>query len=310
MTYILMDVGGTQIKAQAYVEGSSPCTSGITVFDANSRSVKSEIFEKFAGIIDSLLIRLPGAEQRLDGIGMAFPGPFDYENGISLMHGIGKYDAIYGCNIRQELKKIRPKLIPVDLPFVFLHDVEAFALGKVRFGDASQSSRVLFVCIGTGAGSAFCENGLIIKEPVNGVPKNGWIYNTAYREGIIDDYVSVRGLEKISERFFEKVLDGAALSILCNQGDSRALAVYSEFGEDVAQALAPFLLSFKPNTLVLGGQISKSFCYFSTALEKLCFELGIKIAISFNTSESILKGLMSVLTESRARSRNDIEEGF
>ena len=41
---------------------------------------------------------------------MAFPGPFDYEQGISLMKGLNKYDQIYGMKIPQELRKRRREL--------------------------------------------------------------------------------------------------------------------------------------------------------------------------------------------------------
>lgn len=297
MAYVLMDVGGTQIKAQACY-GAAPSPGEITVFDAKSGCEKYEIFRNFTGIIRSLLSGLPAEDQKLSGIGMAFPGPFDYKNGISLMKGLGKYDAIYGCDIRRELKAFLPQLITDDIPFVFLHDVEAFAMGEIRFGAAVNSRRAIHLCIGTGAGSAFTENGAVLKEPTNAMPENGWIYNTAFRDGIIDDYVSVRGLAKISGRFFDSAPDGAALAELCSQGDSRAQKVFSEFGTDVCEAVGPFLKSFKPDTLVLGGQISKSFCRFGKALEELCDELNIKIAVSHNTSESILKGLRSVLAES------------
>lgn len=296
MAYVLMDVGGTQIKAQACYE-AAPLSDKITVFDAKSGCGKDEIFLNFAEIIRSLLSELPVNDQKLSGIGMAFPGPFDYKNGVSLMRGLGKYDAIYGYGIRQEIRALLSQLITDDVPFTFLHDVEAFALGEIRFGAAVKSRRAIHLCIGTGAGSAFTENGAVLKEPTEAMPENGWIYNSTFRDGIIDDYVSVRGLSRISGRFFDSAPDGAALAELCNKGDSRALKVFSEFGNDVCEALEPFLKSFRPDTLVLGGQISKSFCRFGRALEELCDDLNIKIAVNCNTSESILKGLRSVLAE-------------
>jgi Transcriptional regulator/sugar kinase len=297
VAYVLIDVGGTQIKARACYK-TSPFSGGITVFDAKSGCEKDEIFRNFAEIIRLLLSELPVGDQKLSGVGMAFPGPFDYKNGISLMRGLGKYDAIYGCDIRQEIKALLSLLITDDVPFAFLHDVEAFAVGEIRFGAAVKSRRAIHLCIGTGAGSAFTENGAVLKEPTEAMPENGWIYNTAFRDGIIDDYVSVRGLARISGRFFDSVPDGAALAEFCSRGDSRALKVFSEFGKDVCEALRPFIKSFKPDTLVLGGQISKSFFRFSKALEELCDERNIKIAVSHNTSESIMKGLWSVLAES------------
>ena len=41
---------------------------------------------------------------------MAIPGPFDYENGISRMQGLNKYDAIYGIPLEREIKARVPEL--------------------------------------------------------------------------------------------------------------------------------------------------------------------------------------------------------
>ena len=87
------------------------------------------------------------------GAGFAFPGPFDYKNGISLMKEINKYDSIYGVSIETEIKKKLPIL--QKIPFKFLHDIEAFALGEYYFGLDAKPNRVFCLCIGTGTGSAF-----------------------------------------------------------------------------------------------------------------------------------------------------------
>ncbi len=297
MAYVLMDVGGTQIKAQTYL--NSAFSGEISVYNAKSGGGKEEIFRNFAEIIRTQLAALPAGEQSLSGVGMAFPGPFDYRNGVSLMQGLGKYDAIYGCSIPQEIKALLPQLTG-DVPFVFLHDVEAFAIGEVRFGAAANSRRAIHLCIGTGAGSAFTENGIVLKKAAKGVPENGWIYNTPFRGSIIDDYVSVRGLASISGRYFENAPDGAALATLCEKGDFRAENVFAEFGKDVCDALAPFLKEFQPDTLVLGGQISKSFGRFGAELTELCRAQNIKIEVCPNTSQSIVKGLLSVLAQSES----------
>ena len=78
---------------------------------------------------------------------------------------------------------------------LFRHDVEAFARGVYRFGMKKQQEKVLCLCIGTGAGSAFLENGEALKKKTEAVPENGWIYNSAFRDSILDDYLSVRGLK-------------------------------------------------------------------------------------------------------------------
>ena len=89
-----------------------------------------------------------------------------------------------------EIKVRVPKL--KEAKFLFLHDIEAFALGESWYGTCCEAEKILCVCIGTGAGSAFVEHRKPVKTG-NGVPENGWIYQIPFRQGILDDYLSVRG---------------------------------------------------------------------------------------------------------------------
>ena len=109
--------------------------------------------------------------------------------------GLNKYDAIYGIPLEREIKARVPEL--GSARFLFLHDIEAFALGESWYGNCRDVDKILCVCIGTGAGSAFVENGKTVKTG-KGVPENGWIYQQPFGDSILDDYLSVRGLEQIS----------------------------------------------------------------------------------------------------------------
>ncbi|MFQ9762219.1 MAG: hypothetical protein ACLRYE_02830 [Gemmiger formicilis] len=60
-------------------------------------------------------------------IDLAFPGPFDYKNGICLLQGLDKYDALYGCNLRRAFSEISG--LP-EQRIQFINDAAAFALGK------------------------------------------------------------------------------------------------------------------------------------------------------------------------------------
>lgn len=80
----------------------------------------------------------------------------------------------------------------------FINDAAAFALGEMAFGQATQAGRALFVAVGTGCGSAFGVNGFLAEEGTPGVPPNGYFYNAPFRDSCVDDYISRRGLEKLS----------------------------------------------------------------------------------------------------------------
>lgn len=285
--FIMLDVGGTEIKG-GILNASGELLTDIRSFPAKAGADADTIFENFCQIISSLHQNCPAG--RLEGIGMAFPGPFDYKQGISRMKGLDKYDQIYGRKIAEELKKRNPELEGIQ--FLFRHDVEAFARGIYRFGMAEQKEKILCLCIGTGTGSAFLKNGEALLEKSEEVPENGWIYNSPFKDSILDDYLSVRGLKKLSREILGEELDGKKLAELCMQKDESALRVYQKFGETLYEGIQPFLDSFHPQTLILGGQITKSFFYFGKRIEKACNKRRIPIIMEENTSLRAMQGLL------------------
>lgn len=180
----------------------------------------------------------------------------------------------------------------------FVHDVEAFALGECACSKMLSQGKVMHICIGTGAGSAFTRKGEIVKNDA-AVPVNGWIYDTPFRGGIIDEYLSARGLETLSQRTFGKEMSGRELAFLAGQGDSRALYVFEEFGIYLKEAVQIFLNSFQPDAVTLGGQIAKSFAYFGGSFSKECERRGISLHVTSETSKSILKGLYMTVRQGR-----------
>ncbi len=305
MSYNLMlDVGGSSIKAGIFDGNGKLYKKSIYTFDAKAQAGTEEILGNFAEILRILAGILPAPADSIAGVVMAFPGPFDYLRGISRMKKLGKYDSIYGLPLEQEIRKRFPASVGGDrLPegcrFLFRNDVEAFALGESRFGRVRTWRKVIYLCMGTGAGSAFTVNCRILGGRVeNNVPKNGWIYATPYRESIIDDYLSIRGLEKLSRAHFGEVKSGKELFDLCRQGNQTALKVYREFGVWLREALVPFLDSFEPDGFVLGGQLAKSFAYFGGEFSAACKARNIKICLTANTSRRIMEGLYLALENS------------
>lgn len=290
--YLLLDVGGTEIKA-GMADGQGEIHGGILHYPSRAKAGKEAILDHFSEIIKEL--KSLAGDTPVGGIGMAFPGPFDYEHGISLMQGLDKYDAIYGISIEDEVKKRVPGLLGTD--FCFLHDVEAFALGESWFGEADKADKLLCICIGTGAGSAFAQSKKILKEKKDGVPENGWIYNTPYKDSVIDDYLSVRGLLRLSREITGKELDGRQLYERCRNQDEKALLAYRRFGDDLRECLLPFLDGFRPDCVVLGGQISKSYCYFGEAFKRECEKRMITVCLEPDTSARTMQGLFTAMEQ-------------
>ncbi len=243
--YLCLDVGGTEIKA-ASLDKSGKLLTPVQHFPAMAGADMQTLLENFARIFSNIC---PEDAVPIE-IDLAFPGPFDYENGICLLQGLDKYDALYGCNLRRAFSEIS------GLPgqkIQFINDAAAFALGEMTFGQATQARRALFVAVGTGCGSAFGVGGFLAEEGTPGVPSNGYFYNASFRDGCVDDYISRRGLERLFDEMLGVPLDGRALAERIVAGDERAKACFRCFGEQLRDALQPQIEAFCPDTLCMGG---------------------------------------------------------
>ncbi len=262
---ILLDVGGTTIKSNAVVDGLTILPQMIVVPSISSFP-KEEIILNFYKIIkrtkeDALI-------DRIDGISFGFPGPFDYEKGISYIKDVGKYDSLYKTSIEKELKKIDSEGILAHSSFIFMNDIEAFSYGVLEEYETMKKGKTLFIAIGTGTGSSFSVDGRI-KTEGEGIPRNGWIYSFPYKESIVDDYISARGLENIAEEIMGRRLDGSSLSILASYGNKEAVKVYEKFGNTIGDALLPIIKTFNPERIVFGGNITKANKFFAPSLKKI-----------------------------------------
>ncbi|MBP5250226.1 MAG: hypothetical protein J6Z46_09505 [Lachnospiraceae bacterium] len=93
-------------------------------------------------------------------------------------------------------------------------------------------------------------------------------------------------------------MSGLQLFEMCEAGDENALKTYRLFGEDVKEALSRYITDFRPDNLVLGGQISKSFGYFGAGLRDFCGSMNIKIELIRNTSIMSMLGLLEKIRRS------------
>ena len=196
------DVGGTFIKAALFdiTGGLRPET--YRNYPARADLPKKELLDHFYGILSQQLeLAVPG--DRLTGIGYSFPGPFSYQEGISLIRGQGKFDSLYQVNLRSEIRRrLREHPLPVpaacEEAILFENDATLFAMGEWR-RESRYLPRYLAVTIGTGTGSAFlCDGCAVLSGP--GVPPGGWIYSMPFQGTTVDDWISKRGLMRLAEQ--------------------------------------------------------------------------------------------------------------
>ncbi len=186
----------------------------------------------------------------VQGIGIAMPGPFDYENGISKIAGVSKLEKLFGVNVKNFLAT------SLDFEFLFQNDASCSVVGEYWSGAASGFRRVMGITLGTGFGSTFLENGDVLSEG-RGVPNGGFLYNVPYKKSIADDHFSSRWfLQRWNQLTGGAVSSVKELYDKAYGGDPAAIAVFSEFSDSLAGFLAPWLKGFQAEILIIGGSIS------------------------------------------------------
>lgn len=288
---LCLDVGGTELKGAA-VQGGRLLTE-VMHFPSRSYEERDTLLEHLADVfrqLDKAVLE----EHRISGIRLAFPGPFDYENGICLLQGLDKYDSLYGVNLRDALAARLDPLVPARESVRFINDAAAFALGEIHFGNAAGTARSLCVCIGTGCGSAFGLGSLLASEGTPGVPDGGYLYPVKFLEGCIDDYISKRGLMSLTYQLLGRPLEGKELAERAMSGDAAAARCFELFGIRLRDALSPFLQDYRPDCLCLGGQITRSISWFRQPVEELCQSLKIALYVTADTSVRAIQGLCTI----------------
>lgn len=291
-TFIALDVGGSSVKT-ALVGQNGEIISPVRRVPSCSGSDSETVTDRLAEAIS--LMKNEAEKQRapLSGVGLGFPGPFDYENGISKMKGLGKFESIYDLPL---IPVLREKT-GVGLPFRFLNDADLYALGEANFGVGAGFSRVFCICIGTGIGSGFCVDGKLVKSG-DDIPENGWIYKTPCDGRIADECVSASGLRRMMKEIPElsKIKDVYELSLEARAGNKAALALFDRFAELLCSVVLPHALKFRADCVVVGGDVAKSGDLFLKPLKRALAENGRVLRVSNKFSDMTLSAVPLLFT--------------
>lgn len=262
---LLLDVGGTFLKAVVADAAGELIPGSEFSCPMPSDGTRDEI----TGALTASVVRgsafAAGHGLALAGIGIAFPGPFDYANGIPRMEH--KFQSVYGVSLADLLHAL-PQTGP-DMPIRFMHDVNAALLGEMTHGNAREAANAALVTLGTGLGFACCLGREVQYSPT-GSPRIT-IYKYPCRDGILEDYVSKRGFLRLYRELSgrdDSSLTVADLSTLARGGDAAAKETFAEVGRILAGGIRGLLEEERIECLLLGGQISRSFDLIEPALRE------------------------------------------
>jgi glucokinase len=253
-----MDIGGTHVTAALVDLAAGAVVGGIVRRGTLRPSAPAE------ELLDSVLVCGQALEAPAGASwGVAVPGPFDYEAGVALFAGVGKFESLYGTDVGHALRAGLPG--PAG-SVRFLNDADAFLLGEWLFGAATGHDPCAGITLGTGVGSAFLSGG-VVRQVGPGVPPEGRVDLLQIDGQPLEDVVSTRALERCYQRLSGVNPQGAAqVASLARRGDKIAAGVLRSAFEALGQALSPWLEEFGAQALVVGGSMTGSWDLIGPAL--------------------------------------------
>jgi glucokinase len=257
------DIGGSHITCAAIdLDSGKILRDTLSERTVNNQAPADNIISVWADALIGSLKKVPF--ENVKGIGFAMPGPFDYVKGICYIKGVAKYENLYGINVTEAIA--RKLQVTDDFLIRFMNDASSFAVGEAWAGSATKEKRSLSITLGTGFGSAFISERIpVVDGPL--VPKIGCVYHLPYRDGIADDYFSTRGLLGRYMKITGKELNGVKELAALSSTEQAVIELFTDFGDNLALFLAPWLRGFEAEILVIGGNISHAYNLFGDVFE-------------------------------------------
>ena len=251
---VLLDVGGTFVKSSLGIAGKGAVEGTFMSTPISSNGTAEEITEAFRTAVSGQIKRAAEEGYSVEAVCAALPGPFDYKKGIFLMKH--KFAAVYGVSFREILGDV----IAPETRLAFVHDVNGALLGALTVDASLREGNVAMVTLGTGLGFTYSIDGKV-QESETGSPAKG-LWNAPYMGGILEEYVSRRGILRLYAEQGGKLAEGEdvkEVSLRARNGEEAALAAFRLAGSHLATGASQLIADLGIRQIIFGGQISRSF---------------------------------------------------
>jgi predicted NBD/HSP70 family sugar kinase len=285
----VLEIGGSHVTAALVDLPAAEVLPGSIRHELSASGTVSDILEA----IIACALAVPAPEGATWGV--AIPGPFDYQRGVGLFTGVGKFDSLYGVDMGAALAAGLPGH---PGPIRFLNDAHAFARGESLFGAAVGHDRCVGITLGTGVGSAFLADGTVCDHGP-AVPPEGRVDLLRIDGQPLEDVVSSRAIRRAyQQQTGTRPPDVAWIAQRVSLGDMTAADVLRTAFERLGEALTPWLASFGATMLVVGGSMTGSWNLIKPALETGIFgrtdeptgSLAIAISVAARGDDAALLG--------------------
>lgn len=257
-----IDIGGSHITmAQVDPAKREIIASTYVREHVDSFGSRETIFSSWVSAVEKVTEGL--AKENLL-IGIAMPGPFDYENGISLMQQ-GKFIDIYQINIKEELAE---RLAVSEQQIHFVNDAGAFLEGEVFGGCVQDCNRIFGITLGTGLGTAFYDGTAATDED---------LWDSPFRNSISEDYLATRWFVHRYKELTGQEISGT--KELLDKPQDIQTEILDEYADSFAEFIVKYISPYQPEVLVIGGNIAKMYPYFEERLHKNLSEDNIDLPV-------------------------------
>lgn len=246
------DIGGSHITASLVdIQNRKIIATSICRKNVDSGAAAVSIVNEWKSVFVSCAGK---KDLRQMKIGIAMPGPVDYDFGFCYIKDQNKYKSLYGLNLKELLGDslgIEPSQIRM------INDAAGFLSGEMFIGAGKGYKKVVGLTLGTGLGSALYDHGTVTDAD---------LWHTPFREGKAEDYVSAPWLISAAGR-----LTGEHFSNVKQMADQAAAnetiqSIFIEFGKNLADFLIAFIQKEGPELVILGGNVSGAYHHFSNSM--------------------------------------------
>ena len=260
-----IDIGGSHITmAQVHPEKREIIGSTYIREHVDSFEPREIIFSAWVSAIEKAIWDL-AKEELL--IGIAMPGPFDYENGISHMQQ-GKFMDIYQANIKEELAQ---RLSISKDQIYFVNDAAAFLEGEVFGGCVKEYKRIFGVTLGTGLGTTFYDGTVATDED---------LWDSPLKDSICEDYLATRWFINRYAELTGETISGT--KDLLEKPEDIQTKMFGEYADSFAEFITKYVRSYDPEVLVIGGNIAKAYPYFEKRFTQNLIENNIHLPVKIS----------------------------
>lgn len=260
-----VDIGGTTCKI-GFFETSGKLLDRWEIATDTENNGES-ILDDVARAIDNKLAQEAISKDQIQGIGVGVPGPVKHDGVVNKCVNLG-----WGVkNVEEELNA------RTGLPVKAGNDANVAALGEMWQGGAKGCLDVVMVTLGTGVGGGIIVGGQIVAGFDGAAGEIGhMVVNedeielcTCGKCGCLEQYTSATGIVRITKRKLATTsletalknydsLTAKAVFDEAKAGDEVALDLVDEVGEILGAALANVAAVVNPETIVIGGGVSKA----------------------------------------------------